>query len=185
MKLPKIYTKNGDLGTTTLYGDTIVKKDDLRVVACGEVYYSNTLLGLCASLVRNKEIKDLLLVIQNDLFLLQGEILDPRAKRPKNTAKINSFHVKRLESIIDEYYSKIPRLKGFILPGGTQIAALFDTAVSAVRKAECYLVALLKVNKRLNPEIFKYINRLSDLLFVLARYTNARSKNKEIFVSNN
>ncbi|VAX29046.1 ATP:Cob(I)alamin adenosyltransferase [hydrothermal vent metagenome] len=165
----KIYTKTGDKGKTSLFGGERVDKDDLRVECYGTVDELNSTLGLTITEITNTEVKDTLKQIQNDLFNLAGELATPSKK--EFVSPINQKQIEFLENQIDNFEEKIPPLKQFILPGGSKGAALLHVARSVCRRSERIVVKLSK-NDVISDNIIIYLNRLSDLLFVLARFEN-------------
>ena len=165
----KIYTKTGDSGETSLFGGRRVKKSDPRIEAIGSVDEINATLGVCAAETKNPEIKQVVLSIQNKLFEIGAELANPE-KVGEKFAQFNltESDVKQLEATIDKYEQLLPSLNQFILPGGSREAAYFHLARSVTRRTERYVTQLEKIN----PTIQKYLNRLSDLFFVLARVEN-------------
>ena len=171
----KIYTKTGDLGETSLLGGARVPKDHLRVAAYGDVDETNASLGAVRALAEPK-LEKLLLSVQKDLFAIGAQLADPTHKVAEKRAKaaVTGAHVRRLEKAIDGCEESLPPLRSFVLPGGTPAAALLHQARTVCRRAERSVVTLARetdVDKR----IIVYLNRLSDLLFVLARAENHRA----------
>jgi cob(I)alamin adenosyltransferase len=168
----KIYTKTGDLGETSLLGGTRVPKDHLRVAAYGDVDETSASLGAVRALAPPR-LERLLFAVQKDLFAIGAQLADPThevaAKRPK--AAVRAAHVRRLEKAIDAREEKLPPLRSFVLPGGTPAAALLHQARTVCRRAERSVVTLAR-QADVDPRIVVYLNRLSDLLFVLARFEN-------------
>ncbi len=172
-RLSKIYTKTGDDGTTGLADGSRTSKDGGRVNTFGDVDELNSLIGLLAAHQIDTKMKNYLLDIQHVLFDLGGELAIP------DSIMVNESRVEYLEHIIDEYNSSLPPLKEFILPGGSVSAATCHLARTVCRRAERQLVSLSR-EISINQVSLKYLNRLSDLLFVFAR-TLARSEGgKEI-----
>lgn len=161
-RLTKIYTRTGDKGTTGLGDGTRVDKDHPRVEAFGTVDELNSLLGLVLSRTDSKDIRAILTDVQHDLFDLGGELCLP------DTKMITSAHVTKLEKALDRLNRTLPPLKEFILPGGGQAASTCHVARAVCRRAERRLVTLTR-NQPLNDQPLVYLNRLSDLLFVIAR----------------
>ena len=170
-RLSKIYTKTGDDGSTGLADGSRADKDSLRISAIGDVDELNSLLGLLAAHDIEQEIKTVLLDIQNILFDLGGELAIP------DSEMVTDSRVEYLEETIDEYNASLPPLKEFILPGGSIPAATCHTARAVCRRAERQLVSLSR-EISINKTSLRFLNRLSDLLFVFAR-TLARSKGGE------
>lgn len=164
-RLSKIYTRTGDAGTTGLGDGTRVAKDSLRVAAMGDIDETNAVIGvlLCEDIAQ--EVRELLVGIQHDLFDLGGELSIPGATLLKATQP------ERLEAAIDRFNAELEPLKEFILPGGTRAAALTHQARTVCRRAERALVALATVEPVADAGR-QYVNRLSDLLFVLGRWLN-------------
>jgi len=168
----KIYTKKGDDGTTGLFGGERVTKDSLRVECYGTVDELNSTLGIANSEVKTIELNALLTEIQNKLFTVGGQLATPKEKDGLRIVKLVSDDVLFLENNIDYFEEKLEPLKQFILPGGTKGASLLHFSRSVCRRAE-RLVTLLTKNENVSNLILVYLNRLSDLLFVLARYENS------------
>jgi cob(I)alamin adenosyltransferase len=177
----KIYTKTGDNGETSLFGGDRVFKDDLRIQAYGTVDELNSLLGVVLSEIKTEELKPVINKIQNDLFTLGSDLATPVEKGNKGfiIPRIDEKFVRYLEGHIDKYDQQLPELKNFILPGGLKSAALLHVARSICRRAEREVVALSK-NVEIGAQIIVYLNRLSDLLFVLARFENHRNGFREL-----
>lgn len=177
----KIYTKTGDKGETSLFGGKRVWKDDLRIRAYGTVDELNAILGVAASELMTKELKEKIGSIQNDLFTVGSDLASPLDKEVKNFAipRVNTGFSTQLENLIDKYDSQLPVLKNFILPGGVKSSSLLHHARTVCRRAEREVVALSKVDE-INHEIEVYLNRLSDLLFVLARFENFSNNSADI-----
>lgn len=179
----KIYTKTGDDGETGLYGGPRVRKDHLRIEAFGAVDELNALVGLARCEPLDAPAEDdstgetdkLLARIQSELFDLGAELATPDPER-MGTKLITAEHIARLEATIDAYDERLPPLKAFILPGGVRAAALLHVARTVCRRAERRLVSLMAAEPNdtapISAELIVYLNRLSDLLFVLARLVN-------------
>jgi cob(I)alamin adenosyltransferase len=168
----KIYTKAGDNGETGLYGGPRVGKDDLRIEAFGTVDELNAVLGLARTSSPPAEIDTHLERIQNDLFDLGAELATPDAKA-RGTNFIGDVQIKELETAIDQFDANLEPLKTFVLPGGSSTAAWLHVARAVCRRAERRVVTLSRVpTADISPSIVVYLNRLSDLLFVLARAAN-------------
>ncbi len=168
----KIYTKTGDDGTTSLVGGARVNKDSLRVECYGTVDEVNSILGLSITVVSSKDVSSLLNKIQNKLFTIGGELATPKNKSDFNKVRLVNNDILLLEDSIDKYEKELEPLKQFILPGGTKGASLLHYARSICRRTE-RLVTSLSKNEMISNLILIYLNRLSDLLFVLARYENS------------
>jgi cob(I)alamin adenosyltransferase len=172
----KIYTKTGDRGQTGLFGGARVSKSDGRVDAYGEVDELNSALGVARAHGADSKVDALLQRIQNELFTLGAEL----ATAPGKTADasiglLGDGDVEALERAIDEAERELPALRAFVLPGGSKEAAFLHLARTTCRRAERKLVALSETT-RVRGEVLRYVNRLSDLLFVLARHANFRAK---------
>ncbi|PKL83286.1 MAG: ATP:cob(I)alamin adenosyltransferase [Ignavibacteriae bacterium HGW-Ignavibacteriae-3] len=177
----KIYTKTGDKGETSLFGGKRVRKDDQRIKAYGTVDELNAILGVAHSELINKELKDVIVGIQNDLFTVGSDLSSPLENENKNYTipRANADQIIRLENLIDQYDSLLPPLKNFILPGGLKGAAVLHQARTVCRRAEREVVALAGTEE-INDQIEVYLNRLSDMLFVLARFENFSNYTSDI-----
>jgi cob(I)alamin adenosyltransferase len=173
----KIYTKTGDAGQTGLFGGGRVPKDDPRVRAYGEVDELNATLGFAAALEPPGFEADFLQSIQRDLFTIGAELATPNAAKVKQ--RISAERVSAIEAIIDRHESTLPPLKNFILPGGTPKAAALHVARATCRRAERAVVTLAR-DGQINSAIIHYLNRLSDLLFVLARAVNQQAGRADV-----
>lgn len=165
-RLTRIYTRTGDAGTTGLGDGTRVPKDSQRIEAIGAVDELNSSLGVLLAEPIDDTIRALLTGIQHDLFDLGGEL-----SIPGHTA-IGEAHVKAIEAALDGCNADLPPLKDFILPGGSRAAALCHVARTVCRRAERRTVTLAQADPGLSPLCQRYLNRLSDLLFVLCRVFN-------------
>ncbi|HKC53741.1 MAG TPA: cob(I)yrinic acid a,c-diamide adenosyltransferase [Burkholderiales bacterium] len=164
-RLSKIYTRTGDGGETGLGDGSRVRKDGPRVVALGEIDELNSVIGVLAAEPMPEKIHGILESIQHDLFDLGGDVSIP------GRATMTEGQVLRLETLLDEFNSALPRLKEFILPGGTRAASLAHLSRTVCRRAERSLVALSS-SEEVADAARVYLNRLSDLLFVLGRVLN-------------
>ncbi len=167
----KIYTKTGDKGKTSLYGGDRVSKNHPRLNAYGTVDELNSQIGLAAAFIKDAELKKILAGLQNDLFDLGGDLATPLENIKLKVNRIDSVYVERLEKFIDKFNEALPALKVFILPGGGAAAGQLHVARTICRRAEREAVSLSE-NFDINEKVVVYLNRLSDLLFVLARYAN-------------
>ena len=175
VKLNKIYTKTGDKGSTSLASGKRVSKDHYRIKAYGTVDELNSILGI-VRIKASSKIKKIISDIQNDLFDLGADLATPEQKKYKFTPlRITKNQVNRIEKSIDQYNKKLGTLNSFILPGGSESASFLHNARTVARRAETQTVALSKKEK-INKEALRYINRLSDLLFVLSRVENNNGK---------
>ena len=172
--LNKIYTKTGDSGETSLGDGSRVSKTSVRISAYGTVDEVNSVIGICrlhASDADDETLDNMLSIIQNDLFDLGADLCVPSSD--KNVLRITSEQIIRLEDYIDIMNKDLPPLKSFILPGGTALSSHLHLARTVTRRAERLVVELSKLaGEIVNPRCIRYLNRLSDFLFVLARYTN-------------
>jgi cob(I)alamin adenosyltransferase len=164
-RLTKIYTRTGDAGETGLGDGSRVAKDSPRIDAIGAVDELNSCIGVLLAEALAEELREALVGVQHDLFELGGALSIPGHDR------IVPAHVERLEQLLDRYNADLPPLKDFILPGGSRAAALSHLARTVCRRAERRIVALAST-EALSPYCVQYLNRLSDLLFVLSRVIN-------------
>jgi len=169
----KIYTKTGDDGKTSLFDNTRVWKSNARIMSYGAIDELNSTLGIAISLDIDSKIKDVLVRIQNDLFIVGSDLANPDMSNTKirTTEKMVEF----LEKTIDVFEAELDELNSFILPGGTLLASVLHLSRTVARRAETHVVALSQ-NEEITKQSSVYLNRLSDLLFVLARVTN-KTKN--------
>jgi cob(I)alamin adenosyltransferase len=180
VRLTRIYTKTGDAGQTHLGDMSRVAKTDPRLVAYADVDETNSVLGTALALgAPDPAVAGLLRSIQNDLFDVGADLCTPITPDPQYPPlRVTAAYTERLEAACDEYNETLPKLNSFILPGGTPAAALLHQARVVVRRAERSVWALLAHDRnsgdaeRTNPETARYLNRLSDLLFILARVAN-------------
>jgi len=180
VKLNKIYTKTGDDGTTGLVRGPRRRKDDLRLECIGTVDEANAALGVVRlSTTSMPKIDTMLGRIQNDLFDLGSDFATPGADSPDNgqVLRIGTDQATWLEQMIDLYNDGLEPLTSFVLPGGTALASAFHVARTVVRRAERLAVALRASEPDTNADALIYLNRLSDLLFVLGRVANGNGRN--------
>ncbi|TQS44153.1 cob(I)yrinic acid a,c-diamide adenosyltransferase [Cryptosporangium phraense] len=173
--LTRIYTKTGDSGTTNLGDLSRVPKTHPRIGAYADVNESNAVIGVALALGQlAPEVADVLKAVQNDLFDVGADLATPVAEDPKYPPlRVTETQVERLEGWCDEFNGRLPKLDSFILPGGTPGAALLHQATTVVRRAERSTWTLLEAEPEITHEIpAKYLNRLSDLLFILSRIAN-------------
>jgi cob(I)alamin adenosyltransferase len=172
----KIYTRTGDQGDTGLFGGGRVSKDHPRVAAYGDVDELNSALGVVRAGADQQFFDELLEAIQRDLFSIGGHLATPdpeRVRKALQKASLSPDRIKEFEQIMDEAEKALPPLRAFILPAGTQTAAALHLARTVCRRAERTVVHLAQAESV--PELFLiYLNRLSDLLFTLARLANVR-----------
>jgi len=168
----KIYTKTGDDGTTGLFGGGRVAKNSLRIEAYGTIDEVNSLLGIARSHDSKNVLQEIISRLQVDLFVLGADLATPlEAKVTYSIPRVDEKDVARLERWIDENEAQLPPLKKFILPGGCPLAAALHNARTVVRRGERILVSL-SAEEEIGPSDLQFVNRLSDLLFVLARRAN-------------
>ncbi|ASG19810.1 cob(I)yrinic acid a,c-diamide adenosyltransferase [Nitrospirillum viridazoti] len=180
--LTRIYTRGGDTGQTSLGDGRRVAKHDLRVEAYGTVDEANAAIGLARLHTAGTTADTYLSRIQNDLFDLGADLCTPEQENPKYPPlRIVDAQVDRLEREIDALNADLTPLSSFILPGGTPAAAFLHQARTVTRRAE-RLVASLAEREPVNPAAFKYLNRLSDFLFVLSRHVNDRGAGDVLWV---
>jgi cob(I)alamin adenosyltransferase len=184
----RIYTKTGDRGETSLLGGVRVPKDHPRVAAYGDVDELNAALGVVRTRARDRALARLVDAVQRDLFAIGAQLADPshRVASKRAKAAVTAAHVRRLERAIDARESELPPLRAFVVPGGTALAARLHVARTVCRRAERSVVALARATRAgtaagpvpggtVDPRIVVYLNRLSDLLFVLARAESRRA----------
>ncbi len=173
----KIYTKTGDDGNTSLQGNYRIGKSHPRIASYGTVDEVNAILGIVLTNSLDKDIEIVLTKIQNDLFLVGADLSNPRLNEVKNRVSLEM--VEKLEEYIDTFESELPTLTNFILPGGDFSAAQLHHARTVVRRAESQTVHLSEKDE-INSNCIKYLNRLSDLFFVMGRLINKRKNIQDI-----
>jgi cob(I)alamin adenosyltransferase len=181
LPVPKIYTRTGDAGQTALFGGGRVSKGDLRVAAYGDVDELNAALGAVIACEPVELERELLLAVQRDLFAIGGRLASPHPEKVAKAlekAQLTGERVAVLEEAIDRADEELVPLTAFVLPGGTLKAALLHVARTVCRRAERRVVAL-SADYEVPPIILAYLNRLSDLLFTLARLANQRAGKAE------
>lgn len=173
----RIYTRTGDAGTTGLFGGGRVSKDHPRVAAYGDIDELNAAIGLARAMAPGMREDPLLEAIQRDLFSIGGQLATPDPERVAASMEKAALHegrIAEMEAAIDAADDELPPLRAFILPGGTQAAAAFHVARTVCRRAERSMVSLA-ASEGVPAGFVAYINRLSDLLFALARLANRRA----------
>ena len=183
----KVYTRTGDDGTTALFGGGRVQKDDVRVAAYGAVDEANSALGLARAALTGepdgsslRSLDDELQAVQSLLFDLGADLATPLdAKTRSYVTPVDDGDVKRLESLIDTLTEELPPITNFVLPAGTQASAALQLARATVRRAERETLTLSR-ESQINPQALVVLNRLSDLLFTLARVANVRAGVEEV-----
>lgn len=171
-----VYTRRGDGGETDLFGGPRVAKDHVRVEAYGAVDEANAAIGAAAAASAHEDLRALLRDVQANLFEMGGTLATPDAERRVRSAvpALSTAHVEALERAIDRLEKELEPLQRFVLPGGTQAAAAFHVARTVCRRSERRCVALHR-EEPLDAVLLGYLNRLSDLLFVMARVENHRA----------
>jgi cob(I)alamin adenosyltransferase len=172
MRISKVYTKTGDKGETSLVGGARVSKASLRVEAYGDVDELNSIIGLSRAALQDGQIDEALSLIQNDLFTLGADLASPSEIE---VPRIQTSFVEALEELSDRFLAELEPLKEFILPGGSKAGATLHLARTVARRAERRAVKLSEA-ENVNELAVVYLNRLSDLLFILARVVNRRSE---------
>lgn len=170
----KIYTKTGDEGKTSLFRGGRVSKDHDRIEAYGTVDELNSILGIVLTEIQNKEAKQILIKIQNDLFIVGSDlatVIEIDEKNDKKVIRTTKEMIEYLEKQIDYFDEKLPPIKNFILPGGSKSAANLHHARTVCRRAERKVVRLMN-SVDISAKVMIYLNRLSDFLFVLSRFEN-------------
>jgi len=173
----KIYTKKGDQGQTSLFGGTKVMKNEARIEAYGTVDELNSVIGVVLTHPLTEVGEKILQDIQHQLFILGADLATQQTKKAK-IERIGNSEIEQLENWIDQLDKKLQPLMNFILPGGTHAGASLHMARTVCRRAERKTVTL-KQEEPISDECIIYLNRLSDLLFVMARYENSEAKIEE------
>lgn len=168
----KIYTGFGDKGETSLFGGEVVNKDDIRIETYGTLDELNSIIGLLRTKIVEHSINKVLFSIQNEIFILSSEIATPNViQQSKLKDRISEINIRKIEDTIDDISEKLDPLKNFILPGGSESAAIAHIARTVCRRAERNLTTLNSESK-IRGELIVFLNRLGDLFFILARYLN-------------
>ena len=177
----KIYSRKGDKGDTSLFNGKIVKKYNLRVDAYGTIDELNSFIGLLKDYIEDEKIKDLLNTIQIKLFSI-GSFLSAISKEGElsNKVKIENIDIENIESEIDNFNKDLPKLKNFIIPGGHKPSSYSHVCRSICRRAE-RKISEINDESKINPLILPYVNRLSDLFFVLSRYLSFNDNANESY----
>ncbi|WP_158881031.1 cob(I)yrinic acid a,c-diamide adenosyltransferase [Amycolatopsis anabasis] len=170
----KVYTRKGDTGETGIWGGKRIGKDEARMEAIGTVDECNAAIGLAATGDLPPEVAEVLATVQNTLFVVGSELMAPeRTGSGASVPRLTGDETSHLETVIDELDGRNPELKNFILPGGTVAAAQLHVARAVCRRAERRVAALTRAEAEgVSPDVPAYLNRLADLLFVVARYVN-------------
>lgn len=177
-RITKVYTKTGDKGLTSLVGGKRVSKSSARVEAYGDVDELNSVLGIVLSEVKDGEIKRIINEIQNDLFIIGADLASPPEIQ---VPRIKKERIDDIEKIIDKLLEELDPLQEFILPSGSAGGPYLHLARTVSRRAERRIAKLME-EEQLNENVLIYINRLSDLLFVMARIENKRGNFQETYV---
>jgi len=174
----KVYTKTGDKGETSLFGGTRVKKNNIRLEAYGSIDELNSYIGLIRDSYEHKKTWELLLKVQTHLFNIGSELANEKEKNNSKIPIIQQKHINELENAIDEMESQLPTMKYFILPGGDTTSSYAQIARTVCRRCE-RLIITLEEQINFSEGLLSYINRLSDYLFVLARFILKEKGKKE------
>jgi len=177
----KIYTKGGDEGETGLFGGERVSKNSLRIEAYGTVDELNSFVGLALTVVLDNDVKNILIKVQIQLFTLGSDLAAPdnEKNRKFSIPRITKSQVEEIEKAIDKFDSRLEELRNFILSGGCKSSSILHVCRTICRRVERKTVALNN-NVKISPDILIFLNRLSDLFFVLARYENKVSGIEDI-----
>lgn len=169
----KIYTKTGDKGETSLFGGERVQKNNQRINAYGTIDELNAFIGFAITEIKSSEIKEVLLDLQNKLFTVGSDLATPDTEKNKklDISRTQKEFIDKAESDIDKFNGQLEELRNFILPGGSKGSAILHICRTICRRAEREVVAL-KNSEKVNENIIVFLNRISDLFFVLSRYEN-------------
>lgn len=181
LRITKVYTKQGDSGETRLGGGQKVSKASQRIKTYGTVDELNSAIGAALSFHPTSQVQKALTIIQHELFTLGGDLCVLREDKQKwDMATVGEKHVEELEKLMDKLNEELQPLEDFILPGGTQVSSFLHQARCVCRRAERLAVELSKAED-VGEQVLKYLNRLSDALFVLARYQNFKEGVEDIY----
>jgi cob(I)alamin adenosyltransferase len=187
MRISKVYTKTGDKGITGLVGGERVPKNHVRIEAYGDVDELNASIGIVRCFNRDSadserdRVESMLQRIQQDLFNLGADLATPPDKRWPDMVRTQDVDVTRLENWIDELNGALPPLKEFILPGGRPVSAFLHQARTQCRRSERRVISLMETEPEMELNAMQYLNRLSDFLFVLGRYTERNQADEELW----
>lgn len=173
--MARVSTKLGDGGYTSLWGSQRVAKYDPRPEAYGTLDEANSALGLARALATQARVKDEVLAIQGELYVMMAELATPPENYEASKYKIGIEHVERLEMLLEDLKAQTQVQRSFITPGDTVPGAALDVARTVIRRGERLVVKLLHEGEISNSEVLRYLNRLSDVVFVLGRYEEERS----------
>lgn len=185
MRITKVYTRTGDKGTTRLADGSEIPKNSLRLESYGTVDELNSCVGICRQFIdelpsqSSTSLDQWLEAIQNDLFNLGGDLATPTEKRWPQMILVGEEEVIALEKLMDICQESFPPLKDFVLPGGTKLNAFLHSARTVCRRAERVVVSL-SLQENINPQAVIYLNRLSDLFFVLSRWVQFKANKAEM-----
>ena len=177
----KIYTRKGDEGNTSLTNGDLVSKSNARIKAYGDVDELNSFIGLAITGI-DPVLASILTSIQKDLFAIGAQLADPKydeRQKTKQKTEVSDKKIKEFEELMDKFDNELEPLRAFILPGGTKKAAMLHVCRTVSRRAERTVVELTTSGENVSPVILKYLNRLSDLLFTMARVQNKKDGNKD------
>jgi len=174
----KIYTKMGDQGRTTFFGCGMVQKNDPRIEAFGALDELNSVIGVTLCFIEDEKLRATLTKVQNDLFQLGADLAGSELQQ-NSMPRITEHHIQEMEAIIDEIDGRLGIPPKFILPGGTASSSFIHLCRATARRAERTLVGLKGIMPQLNGETLRYVNRLSDMLYMLARQANNEFEVKE------
>jgi cob(I)alamin adenosyltransferase len=174
----KIYTRTGDTGETALFAGGRVSKGHVRLHSYGSVDELNAILGLAVAAKPDKTLQDAITRVQSELFVVGADLATPLDAKSEWIVRVSPPMIELLEGEIDEWEAVLPPLKNFILPGGSLSGALLHQARTVCRRAERWVV-MLQETESVNPQVLRYVNRLSDWLFVAARLANLRAGQAE------
>ncbi len=180
VQLTRIYTRGGDKGKTSLGDGKRISKNSLRIEAIGAVDETNAFIGICR-LYGNSQTNEVLGKIQNDLFDVGADLCCPEEASVGKSLRVQPSQTLWLESEMDEMNAALSPLNSFVLPGGSEASSFLHAARTVTRRAERALVAL-EEKEKVNPEVIKYLNRLSDYLFVLGRFLNDKGAKDVLWV---
>ncbi|HLI91952.1 MAG TPA: cob(I)yrinic acid a,c-diamide adenosyltransferase [Ktedonobacteraceae bacterium] len=178
--MAKVTTGSGDTGYTGLLGAQRVPKYDPRPDTFGTVDEATSALGLARAVAKDQKVKEIIYSVQQELYLLMGELATPPENYEQIGLRMTAEHVQRLEKIEDELKREVEIPNRFIIPGDTLDGAALDLARTIIRRAERMAVKLLHDGVIQNAEVIRYLNRLSDLIFILARYIEVKSSLAEL-----
>lgn len=178
--MPNVYTRSGDKGTTGLFGGGRVAKDDIRVDAYGTIDEAQAAIGLAYSLVKDEEIRDTLNHVEQRLYVLEAELASDERGWKMLKDKVGQEDIDEMEKSMDHWLSIVGQQKEFVIPGKNPASSALHFARTVVRRGERKIVQYKDENPGLRPEVVKYVNRLSDLLFVLARVEEFEESIREV-----